>query len=355
LVDDPPERKSMKLCKEGGLRVSAPSRKPANALALVLWASIKVGIGTAAPVSGAPFLQPSGSGALPSPREDENDQNMLVARLSSNALRRRPAHVCDDGKQADRMKCLQTAGRGCMWTRIETRNPRLHVQESYSYCLPCELDGEEIPCWNVGARIGDKQVTDCAMSCSHQRRIWQPQYACSDGQGSVISETQCFDRGTQSSSKCMFLQYEDTEGNSRGSCGPCELTGSGSWGCPPAGSAGPEEGSRVTSCRSQCDITEADDLPLTSPGIAQVRSPPDKMLSAPLGAAVLHAAADGPDPSDAAAKAAKTGGQQGRALRRREPHTRVVIYRTPGDFRATTLPPVPSWPPPWWNSSRPWS
>merc|ERR1740129_813465 len=91
------------------------------------------------------------------------------------------------------------------------------------------------------------------MSCQHQKRIWQRQYACSDGEGVFVSREQCFSRGRHSGSKCLFVTYEDSEGKPQGACGPCEVTGSGMWGCPMVGAEGPVNGSKVLSCQSQCD------------------------------------------------------------------------------------------------------
>jgi len=308
----------------------------------------------AAPYSGAPFLLPTPLGSLPAPEADELDPTIVVARLLPQTARlQRPAHACDAGDHADKGRCLEVSGRGCMWTRLQTHDPRDGIS-SRSYCLPCELDGQEIPCWNVGASVGDMRVTDCAMSCQHQKRIWQPQYACSDGAGTFASKVQCFDKGQRSGSKCMFIEYKDSRGDSRGQCGPCELTGSGSWGCPAAGSQGPEEGSTVLSCQSMCNDPCAGKpscmqgmlgLP-PSPGVARASAPADEMLSAPSGFM-----------PPAAAGATEQGTVAPHLLDPTLPVPKVyfpvVIYRTPGDYAATTVPPPPLWPPPWWPTPPP--
>lgn len=272
-------------------------------------------------------------GVLPSPEEDQNDADVNIQRAELSPVVTRSPHACDQGNQARKESCLMTEGRGCMWTQVMALKAENRAQQTYSYCLPCELDGQELPCWNPGARIGDKLVTDCQMSCTHQKRIWQPQYACSDGVDNVFSESQCFSRGTQSGSRCMFLTYTDKSGIAKGSCGPCELEGSGTWGCPLAGAEGPEDGSVVTSCRSQClgHGSRAEDGEPPSPGVAKTRSPPGKMIAAP----------EGPPPPMPAGPKKKL-----RAPSKWQP---MVLYRTPGDYAATSLPPMPQWPPSDWE------
>merc|ERR1719449_387930 len=96
----------------------------------------------------------------------------------------------------------------------------------------------------------------------------------------------------------MFIAYEDADGQSKSSCGPCNLGGTGGWGCPATGGPGPLDGSTVTSCLSQCDVfcmgppdcpptvAPPPPLPPPSPGIVTVESEPRKlpaaMLKAPL-------------------------------------------------------------------------
>lgn len=315
----------------------------------------------------APAFQSLALAALPSPGEDEVNENANVARLMPSIIDVKSAHACDLGVHAEKEQCLQVKGRACMWTRIESRNPRLRVQESNSYCLPCEIDGAEMPCWNVGAWIGDKQVTECVMSCRHQRRIWQPQYACSDGKRVFISKSLCFDRGKQSGSKCMFVTYKDSEGRDHGSCGPCRLDGSGSWGCPSIGEKGPEDGSKVTSCVSQCELpcvgepdcpetktptfmmTLPPTLPLPqTPGVGTGYSPPHRMLSAPGGFPGEPPQELEPDTTAKPVKQARPGFDPSMLGPPPKKYDPVVIYRTPGDYWATTLAPPPLWPPEYW-------
>lgn len=316
-----------------------------------------------APHSGAPFLRAARIRPLPAPGEDAGAENVVSARLKPNSLAKRSPHACDHGAQADENGCLHVEGRNCMWVRMEkyeppdpnmppTPPPDDYVpKESRSYCLPCELDGEDIPCWNTGALVGGSwQVTNCAMSCPHQKRLWQPGYACYDGPG-FISQAQCYDRGLKSGGKCMFTTYVDSKGMDRGTCGPCQLPGSGRWSCPSRGAAGPEAGSRVTFCASQCDAEADEDdkdnetqaepttaAPLT-PGVGKTAADPDEMLMAP---AILPM------------QAWRVAAQQGRYGLPSQSSTRpppksyfpVVLYRTPGDYAVTTVPP-PVWPPVW--------
>merc|ERR1719261_1120341 len=91
----------------------------------------------------------------------------------------------------------------------------------------------------------------------------------------------------------MFIAYKDKDGEDKASCGPCQLQGSGGWGCPSVGGTGPVDGSTVVSCLSQCDVLCAGPPacpptvapppppPPPAPGIQGVSSPEDVMLSAP--------------------------------------------------------------------------
>jgi len=249
-----------------------------------------------APYSGAPFHLHGGHGTLPSWAEDGANAQMSVYRRGSagasfDADQRGP-EACNMGDQADGKACLGVKGRGCMWTRVETRDPLKRVQASNSYCLPCRMEGQEIPCWSVGGWVGGKQVTHCSMSCAHQQKIVQPEYACSDDSG-FITQSQCFDKAARSGSKCMFIAYEDEAGEKHSSCGPCKLQGSGGWGCPAAGQAGPAQGSKVVSCLSQCDVlcsgppacpptvAPPPPPPPPSPGVVRVSSPQHDMVNAP--------------------------------------------------------------------------
>jgi hypothetical protein len=278
---------------------------------------------------------------------------MSVTRLMhSDKLAKKdiPASVCDMGSAADKKKCLGQ-DRGCMWTTMTTRDPFKRTQEVTSYCMPCELDGAQIPCWNPGAWYEGKQILDCAMSCMHQQRIWQPQYACSDETG-FISQSQCFGRAAESGSKCMFISYKDSNDEPRASCAPCELSGSGGWGCPPVGGDGPAAGSKVTFCISQCDVLCAGPPacpptvappppppPQQSPGLPDTASPADKMVTAPVPWLPLPA----PDPmaiiEAARAAAIKAGWTIAPPPPPPKVYWPVVYYRSPGDFLYTTGPP----------------
>jgi len=321
-------------------------------LALMTCHASKVANG---PVGGVPFTYNIPLGTLPSVDTDGEDATMVVFRLQHGTGKGQnaagePAHACDMGDAADMTKCLNV-DRGCMWTSVTTRDPFRRTQAINSYCLPCEMDGNVIPCWNPGAWVGGKQVLDCKMSCQHQERIWQPEYACSDETG-FISQSQCFDRAAQSGSKCMFIEYDDPDGKPKASCAPCELSGSGGWGCPTTGEAGPVAGSTVTGCISQCDVlcagppacppTVAPPPPpplQQSPGLPDGSSPPDKMLTAPQPWIPVPA----PDPMaiiEAARDAAKKLGYK---VAPPPPPPKVywpvVFYRSPGDYMFTTGPP----------------
>jgi len=302
------------------------------------------------PYNGAAFLTPSALTVLPSREVDADNTNIAVTRLLRNDVNTKDASACTDGAgdPADKDKCLYKAGRDCMWVSYEGRDPAKAVQTVHSHCLPCELDGQEIPCWNIGAAYAGSEVTECEMSCPHQKRIRQPQYACSDESG-FITESQCFDKGVRSSSKCMYIQYAKDDGEGKSTCGPCTVDGTGGWGCPPVDGPGPEDGSKVTFCSSQCDVicSGPPDCPPTvappppppppAPGVVTVGSDPNKMLLAPAPYdmptvnpfAIAYAIAD------AAKKAGWTIGTPPPP----KTYYPVVMYRKPMDYIWTPAPP----------------
>jgi len=208
------------------------------------------------PVGGIPFTLSQDLSPLPSQESDGKDAVMSIYRrggvVDSEANKWHSPHECDLGDQADPKACLGK-DRGCMWTTVTSRDPLKRVQDVNSYCLPCELDKNPIPCWNIGAWVGGRQVTDCKMSCNHHETILQPQYACIDDSG-FISQSQCFDRAARSGSKCMYMEYKDPKGKNRASCAPCELEGSGTWTCPKIGGEFPIQGAKLKSCINQCDV-----------------------------------------------------------------------------------------------------
>jgi len=306
-----------------------------------------------APYSGAPFLMDTDLGAMPSRPEDGGNTEMLVSRLmkaSADNTAYVSPHECDMGDEADMNKCLDkgTLGRGCMWTRLETRDPLKHVQAAKQYCLPCRMDEEVIPCWNPGAWVNGMQVTNCKMSCMHQTRIFQPEYACTDETG-FISQAQCFDRGVQSQSKCMYTSFKDKKGELKGSCGPCQVAGSGGWGCPATDAPGPEEGSKVIGCLSQCDVlcsgppacpptvAPPPPPPPPSPGIVKVAADANEMLSAP--APFLMPTPNPYAIAQAVQDAAEAAGWKVGTTPPPKVYWPVVYYRQPMDYLFTTGPP----------------
>lgn len=308
--------------------------------------------GLQAPYNGAAFLAPSQLAVLPSRQADELDPSISVTRLLRNVVNYKDASACTKGADhADKDACLYKPGRECMWVSYETRDPLKAIQDTTTHCLPCEIDGQEIPCWNIGAMYAGSQVMECEMSCPHQKRIRQPQYTCSDESG-FITESQCFDKGVRSGSKCMYLQYEKEDGSAKSTCGPCAVDGTGGWGCPPIGGAGPEDGSKVSYCMSQCDVIcmGPPDCPPTvappppppppAPGVVRVSSPADEMLKAP-------APFDMPtvNPYAMAQAVAEAAKKAGWAIGTPPPpksYYPVVMYRKPADYIWTPGPPASS-------------
>merc|ERR1719161_3398198 len=290
---------------------------------------------------------------LPSSIEDSENPNLSVSRLLPNVVNFKKGDMaCDMGDQAGKAGCLNGKlldGRECMWVRVESRNPLLAIQDSRSYCLPCEMDGEEIPCWNVGAWVGGNQVTDCEMRCPHQKLVRQPQWACVDESG-FITQSACWNKGTMSNSKCMWIAYETEEGESKTTCGPCEVEGTGGWACPAAGDPGPTgAGSKVSACLSQCDticpgppdcmptVAPPPPPPPPSPGVIRTDSPKDEMLKAPLPIAMPTV-----NPYAVAQAAQQAAKAAGREIGTPPPPTNyypVIMYRKPGDYMFTPGPP----------------
>eukprot|EP00913_Durusdinium_trenchii_P034673 g32436.t1 len=248
-----------------------------------------------APANGAPFLAPAELPQFPEPREDLMAAEYTVNRGVSNVpkiLEHGRAHDCDDGEHASKNKCLTHENRKCrlaselltdstclvrppaslgMWVRLHSHDPRPLVQKETAFCMPCQLDGVDLPCWNSGAWLGGSQVMECEMSCLHQKRVMQPQYSCTDFTGIdpwPDSQTSCFGRGDETSSKCMFITYQDQHGATKSSCAPCELQGVGNIDCPVSGMTGPEVNSTVTMCASQCEAPRPDAHVTLAPSVA---------------------------------------------------------------------------------------
>merc|ERR1719247_3070778 len=213
-----------------------------------------------------------------------------------------------------------------------------------------------MPCWNVGAWVGGKQVTHCEMNCVHQEKIMQPNYVCSDETG-FIGQAQCLTRGAGTGSKCMFIAYTDSNGEKKGSCGPCEVRGSGGWGCPSVGGPGPVAGSTVNSCLSQCDVLCAGPPacpptvapppppPPPSPGVPDGALPENEMLSAPAPIAMPTV-----NPFTIIEAAREAAEKAGMPVATPTPPPKVfyplVYYRSPGDALYTTGPPPEAGPEP---------
>lgn len=283
------------------------------------------------PFNGAPFYEPKELDPLPEPVEDMERADMTVTRLAPAEKESitGPAHLCDDGNMADKNRCLSVGDRNCMFVRLASDT------SENSYCTPCELDGEELPCYNLGAWVGGFQVVECEMSCRHQKKVMQPQYSCTDSMG-MDSMHSCFDRGTKSNSKCMFLQYADTQDSQKSSCAPCEVMGVGSIACPEIGSKGPEDKTTITGCFSQCEDADAmalAGLSISSPGVARTEGEPDAMVSAP----VLPAMP--PYENKGSAKMPEVGTDAGAPLDGFFP---MVVYRSPKDYEAVQPTPLSS-------------
>lgn len=245
-----------------------------------------------APINGASYNLEADLKPLPPIVADQEDPLMTVTRLLPNVVNTKEAEACGGGQAAGKGACLNKPGRECMWVSMIAKTID-GMNTVKSHCLPCVVDGEDIPCWAPGSNVdGGFVITDCEMRCPHQKTIAEPGYACTDESG-FITQPQCFDRGVKSGSKCMFHSYVTADGKNKSICGPCTLPGIGGWGCTAVGDKGPEPDSKVTFCLSQCDVIcmGPPDCPPTiappppppppSPGIVVTESDPKKMLIAP--------------------------------------------------------------------------
>jgi len=203
-----------------------------------------------APYNGASHLKRNPLESLPSILSDEESSVMSINRLLPNFHNTKEEAVCRGagGKDA----CLGVEGHDCMFISMFAQTID-GMGKSTSHCIPCVVEGEDIPCLALGTAVDPGwTVTDCAMRCPHQKVIADPGKACCDQSG-FITQGQCFDRGTKAGAKCMFHSYVIPNGAQKSICGACKIPGGG-FGCTAVGDDGPEDGSKVTFCLSQCDV-----------------------------------------------------------------------------------------------------
>lgn len=157
------------------------------------------------------------------------------------ALLQAPDSPCSGPHSITRDQCLSKTGASCMWLDLGEKN----------VCLPCEWEGIDIPCAPVKTFWGGHQVKDCVMSCHHQKILTKIS-SCTDVSGG-ISTTQCFQKGITADEQCMWTAYTTKTGEGKSVCGPCNVGGIGQIPCYNAGDKGPEGGSSVDGCVSQCE------------------------------------------------------------------------------------------------------
>lgn len=168
------------------------------------------------------------------------------------------------------------------------------------------------------------------------------------------------------------MAYE-VNGETKTSCAPCEVAGTGTWGCPADGEEGPVAGSKVKNCLSQCDVL-CTGPPACPPTVAPPPPPPppapgvyhsdvsaDTMVSAPIAMAlptvnpwsIIQAARDAAlKASGVMAPATPNPGAWAAAgfMPPTTPSPKtyypVVFYRSPVDYMFTTGPPPVAGPEP---------
>jgi len=281
-----------------------------------------------APVNGAPALNRAFP-LEPQAPEDEDlvDTQMLVHRMPSTQAGKTDcasALGANPGKDA----CL--AHGQCMWISLGDAADQ-------SRCLPCELDGQELPCWAAKSRVDGVLVNSCEMRCAHQKRLIQPEEACVDSSGTA-TQNSCWARGTESGSSCMHIAYTDEKGVAGGVCAPCKVQGTGAFGCPAVGGGGPGLKTTVTACASQCDVVPDGDvvLPGGPTNMATASVSARQMVDSPFAGEKADAAKAAKALEAAALAAAEA------AAPPEEPpadvYTPVVMYRRPDDYLAAAPP-----------------
>lgn len=248
----------------------------------------------------------------------------------------------------DRDSCLDTAGAECMFLELDSKN----------LCLPCQLKSTPIPCPPINSVFAMKKVKSCEMKCAHQNLITKDS-PCTDIHGD-ISASACLSKGVSALTSCMWTTFTTSEGKAKTMCGPCTVMGIGKIPCSAPGDLGPELGSTVDGCVSQCDMpSTAHGLPcdggLGIPAVTPCRPtaapPPLGPTPAPdIKAYGIKASKDAPEyfavpvnapygvkqfTESAAAGARAAGWPQDTAL---PPDSPVVIYGT-APFEGPTLSP----------------
>eukprot|EP00392_Amoebophrya_sp_AT5.2_P011953 g12043.t1 len=151
-----------------------------------------------------------------------------------------------NGSESD---CLGTSDAQCMFLELESK----------ALCLPCTFGAAanvNIPCPPENSVFAMETVKACKMACAHQNvltKVSECTDVDSDGPRQ-ISQSQCMSKGDASEVSCMWIQYKMASGKTKSMCGPCNVGGIGKVACYGAEYPGPEAGSSVIDCVSQCDL-----------------------------------------------------------------------------------------------------
>lgn len=177
---------------------------------------------------------------------------------------------CSDSPTVARDACL-AKNAGCMWLQLEKQN----------LCLPCVWDGIDLPCAASGSIFPQGRVETCEMACGHQKVITKVS-PCSDVTGQITKKA-CYALGDAAQTQCMWTSYKTASGISRSMCGPCLVPGTGKVPLYGPGNVGPEPGSRVEECSSQCSPP-----PIESGANASGNASNDTMQPLPLQSLGFH-------------------------------------------------------------------
>ncbi len=123
----------------------------------------------ASPVSGAPFLLKTPLKAMPTEEDDDINPQLFITREQFVNKNAKPPSACDLGTNPSKDDCMAVSGRECMWVSLNSAG----IRNAKSHCLPCEIDNNKIPCWNVGAKINGDTVEECQMQCPTKcKNVW---------------------------------------------------------------------------------------------------------------------------------------------------------------------------------------